>query len=230
MKMPDLILSDLMMPVLDGFQLLTALKNSQRFNTIPTIMLTARADIQDKLTALRIGVDDYMIKPFIEEELQTRVANLLKNAKQKKHFVDGDNTPEKENVIVLADQAISEKNLLQESPIETTISAEDLEWLSEVEEKVLAMLSDFDFTLDRLSSSIYLSPRQIRRRLKRITGLSFSQYLREARFREARRLLELKKVKTIKKLAYEIGMKDVKYFSQQFKQHFGKSPSEYLVR
>ena len=92
------------------------------------------------------------------------------------------------------------------------------------------MLSDFDFTLERLSGEIYLSPRQIRRRLKKITGLSFSQYLREARFREARRLLESKKVKTIKKLAYEIGMKDVKYFSQQFKQHFGKSPSEYLVR
>ena len=229
-ELPDLIISDLMMPILDGFQLLTVLKNHQKFRAIPTIMLTARADMQDKLTALRIGVDDYMIKPFVEEELQARVANLLQNAKEKKHYTESLTETEETNIVALADPLIEEEQKVKKTPTELVVSSEDLEWLSEVEKKVLAMLSDFDFTLERLSGEIYLSPRQIRRRLKKITGLSFSQYLREARFREARRLLESKKVKTIKKLAYEIGMKDVKYFSQQFKQHFGKSPSEYLVR
>ena len=101
-------------------------------------------------------------------------------------------------------------------------------WLSDFEQNVLDSISDFDFNLERLSTMIYLSPRQIRRRLKQLTGLTFSQYLKTARFKEARRLLELGEVKTIKELSYKVGMKDVKYFSQQFKKHFGKSPSMYL--
>ena len=229
-ELPDLVISDLMMPILDGFQLLTALKNHEKFRAIPTIMLTARADMQDKLTALRIGVDDYMIKPFVEEELQARVANLLQNAKEKKDYSESAIETAATNTVALSNPMVAAEQIVKKTPAEVLISSEDLAWLSEVEKKVLAMLSDFDFTLDRLSTEIYLSPRQIRRRLKKITGLSFSQYLREARFREARHLLETKKVRTIKKLAYEIGMKDVKYFSQQFKQHFGKSPSEYLLR
>ncbi len=218
---PDLIVSDVMMPVMDGFKLLQELKTTPQYCTIPVVMLTARAELEDKLNALRIGVDDYMIKPFVEEELLTRVQNLLSNARSRKTV-----TSEVEsNQLELAQEQNGRAINIENAP---AINKEDLEWLADFEQKILDTISDFDFNLEALSSMIFLSPRQIRRRLKKLTGLTFSQYLRAARFKEARRLLELREVKTIKQLAYKVGMRDVKYFSQQFKKHFGKSPSAYL--
>ncbi|MEZ4988684.1 MAG: response regulator [Saprospiraceae bacterium] len=211
--LPDLIVSDVMMPIIDGFQLLQSLKESDRFCAIPVIMLTARVEMEDKLNALRIGVDAYMLKPFVEEELLARVANILKNAKARKQpFVEEDIDTALENEI----------------PSGHVISPDDLLWLSELEEQVLVHLSHFDFNLEQLSELIFLSPRQIRRRLKQITGLSFNHYLNEARFSKARQLLENAEVRSVKQLAYEVGMRDVKYFSQQFRAHFGKLPSDYL--
>jgi AraC-like DNA-binding protein len=116
-----------------------------------------------------------------------------------------------------------------EAEVSTTyISQADLEWLANLETIVLKRLSDYDFNLETISDAIFMSSRQLRRKLKLLTGLSFSEYLNEARFHEARRLLVAKKVDSVKRLAAEVGMRDVKYFSQQFKVHFGKSPSEYL--
>ena len=214
---PDLIISDIMMPIMDGFQLLKTLKASNQYCSIPIVMLTARVELEDKLTALRIGVDDYIIKPFVEEELLARVENLLTNAKVRRQLI----TVEEPN-----EQDISEKE--ETITPERPTNQEDLQWLAEMEKQVLENLPDFDFNLDRLSEMIYLSPRQIRRRLKQLTGLSFNHYLKEARFSKARQLLEKGEVNSVKKLAYEIGMRDVKYFSQQFKVHFGKPPSAYL--
>jgi len=112
----------------------------------------------------------------------------------------------------------------------TTVRNEaDRVWLIEVAQQVEASLTEFDFTLNRLSRLIYLSPRQIRRRLKRLTGKTFSQYLKEARLQTAHRLLVQKKIKTIKKLAYQVGLRDVKYFSKQFKQYYGNRPSAFLA-
>jgi len=108
------------------------------------------------------------------------------------------------------------------------LSAEELLWLQELEIAVAGSLSDFNFTLERLSAEVHLSPRQIRRRLKELTGQKYSEYLREIRMNTALEILESGKVRLIKQVAYEIGMRDVKYFSRQFKSHFGKSPSAYL--
>lgn len=227
--LPNLIISDLMMPVLDGFNLLKKLKSSDNYRTIPVVMLTARADVQDKLTALRIGVDDYMIKPFIEEELLVRINNLLAAAKERQLYVQ--NT-ELEPSIALQGVLTTNKQEKEKFPVPSqngTVSQEDLDWLADVEQKVLSSLKDFDFTLETLGTLVYLSPRQTRRRLKQLTGLSFSQYLKEARFKAARQLLEQQAVKSVKQLAYEVGLRDAKYFSQQFKAHFGKSPSAYLT-
>lgn len=83
---PDLIVSDIMMPVMDGFQLLEKLKTDDNLRSLPIVMLTARAEMQDRLKALRIGVDDYLTKPFEEEELFARLKNLLNNAKMRQQF------------------------------------------------------------------------------------------------------------------------------------------------
>jgi len=192
-------------------------------------MLTARADVQDKLTALRIGVDDYMLKPFIEDELLVRIDNLLNLAQERKQVVQATQLAAAPPLQVTNATNKQEKEKFPLPNPKGNISAEDLEWLADVERKVLTSLKDFEFTLETLGTLLYLSPRQTRRKLKQLTGLSFSQYLKEARFREARRLLELREVKSVKQLTYKIGLRDVKYFSQQFKAHYGKSPSAYLV-
>lgn len=219
-QLPDLILSDVMMPIMDGIQLLSTLKSTDQYSTIPVIMLTAKAELDAKLQALRIGVDDYLTKPFEVDELLARIENLLRNAAARKHYLEGDEIdPE-------TSEATKEDGVYTAT---TTISQTDLAWLAELEASVLQKLSDADFTLDMLGDIIFVSPRQIRRRLKQLTGLSFSDYLNEARYRQARQMLELKQVDSVKRLAAEVGMRDVKYFSQQFKLRFGKSPSDYLL-
>lgn len=105
---------------------------------------------------------------------------------------------------------------------------EELNWLRLVEQKVLQYLGDFGFNLDRLSNEIHLSPRQIRRRLKQLIGIPFSQFVKTARMETAYQLLEKEKVTSIKQLAYKVGMRDHKYFSKQFKQHYGEYPSYFL--
>ena len=106
---------------------------------------------------------------------------------------------------------------------------EDDLWLADVKQHVMVSLAEYEFTLQRLSQLIYLSPRQIRRRLKQLTGKTFSQYLKEARLQVAYHLLIRREVKTIRKLAYRVGLRHVKHFSKQFKEYYGNSPSSFLA-
>ncbi|MCB0644066.1 MAG: response regulator, partial [Phaeodactylibacter sp.] len=202
----SLILSDVMMPEMDGFQLLEALKQSDRYHHIPVIMLTARADTADRLKALRIGVDDYLLKPFSEEELLARVINLLNNARLR---------------------AVA----YEEAGLHTTTAAlanrEQL-WLAGLEQVIQEKLGDFNLTAETLASTLAMSRAQFFREVKRLTGLTPSQYLQEARFQKARALLEHRDVASVKAAAYEVGFKQVKHFSQQFKKRFGRLPSDYL--
>ncbi len=209
--LPDLILSDVMMPVMDGFQLLEALKNDDRWRHIPAVMLTARADLRDKLRALRTGVDDYLLKPFEEEELLARVENLLL------HY-DNRNTPDN-------DPATGD-GLQAAAPPSPEHSAEDRVWLEAFEKVVDKHLGDFNLTAETLADAMAMSRSPFFRQLKRLTGLTPAQYLDEARFQKARYLLENRQASSVKAAAYTVGFRQVKHFSQNYKKRFGKSPSE----
>lgn len=201
----QLILSDLMMPVMDGYQLLEKLKSSDATRHIPVIMLTARADVRDKLKALRIGVDDYLVKPFDEEELVVRIANLLRNQmmRQAEVAAEADST----------------------TPL---ISEEDKLWLEKFETFVQANLASDILTIPALADTFAMSESSLLRQLKRLTGLTPSQYLQETRLDKARQLLEDRTHKSIAKVAYEIGYTDARSFSRAFKSRFGKLPSDLL--
>ncbi|MEM7368451.1 MAG: ATP-binding protein [Bacteroidota bacterium] len=214
----DLIISDVMMPVMDGFQLLDQLKAHDVWRSIPVVMLTARAAMADKLKALRIGVDDYMTKPFEEEELLARIENLLRNAQERRIV--------KESGFAEGPSA-SEEETEQEKVI--PISAEDREWLEKLEQLTKAFIPNFGFTLDVLGHEIGYSRRQLHRKIKALTGLNPNQYIVEVRMQQARMLLETQGVTTVKAASYEVGMKDTKYFSKLFKQRFGKSPSAFFA-
>jgi signal transduction histidine kinase/CheY-like chemotaxis protein len=206
-RLPSLIISDIMMPIMDGYQLLEKVKTTSELRHIPVIMLTARAGLDDKLKALRIGVDDYLNKPFNEEELLVRIDNLIQNSKNRVQQVE--------------DTAETEKE-------ETALSEKDLVWLKNAEHEVLAGISSFEFSIESLATALTTNRWQLSERLKKITGLTTNQYIQEIRLNHARNLLETGQVESIKKLTYDIGMKDSQYFARLFKKRFGRNPSDFL--
>ena len=213
-KLPDLIITDLMMPVMDGFQLLDQLRSTTRYSHIPVIMLTAKTNMRDRLAALRIGIDDYLVKPFLEEELVARVNNLLRNITAQNQY----------------ESEITEQDKLQEPHYGETLSKnpKDLEWLTELEDVVLQQLGDFNLTADMIARKMLMSRTQLFRKIKKLTGLTVNQYIQEMRFQEARKLLEDHIHRSVKSVALTVGFKHVKNFSQRFKDRFGRLPSSYF--
>lgn len=203
---PNLILSDIMMPEMDGYQLLENLKSKDAFRPIPVVMLTARADIQDRLKALRIGVDDYLLKPFEEEELLVRIENLLNNQQER-------------NAIQITEE---------ELPEPPSISKEDQDWLEQLETYLHKEISNNNYSITQLAYDLAISERQLRRRIKQLVGLSPSQYFKAIRLQHARQMLEQRKFNTIAQTAAAVGFLDASAFSRNFNRQFGKSPSEYL--
>lgn len=210
---PSLIISDIMMPVMDGFQLLERLKTHERYRRIPIIMLTARAELADKLRALRIGVDDYLLKPFEEEELIARIAALLHNQRERA----GALPPEGEPILHPKEESVAQ-----------TLSEPDTQWLERLEALTNTRLSNFELTADELADELAMSRSTFFRTVKRLTGLTPTQYLTEARFRQARVLLETRQVTTVKQVAHQVGFRQVSHFSQTYQHRFGKSPADYL--
>ncbi|MBC6992733.1 response regulator [Neolewinella lacunae] len=207
-SLPDLIITDLMMPEMDGMELLEQLKAHPTYASLPVIVLSARASTEDRLRALRIGVDDYILKPFNGKELRLRIANLLRNA------------------------AVRRKNLNSTpDPVEApsfAISTDEATWLEEIKAIVQANLQDPDFGNEALAAAAFMSTRNLSRRIKAATGLSTNKFMLELRLLEARRLLEQRQPPTPPALAEAIGFQKTSYFATRFRDRFGVSPTEYL--
>ncbi len=200
----DLIISDLMMPIMDGYELLEKLKSSDKTRHIPTIVVTGKAEETDKIEVLRIGVDSYITKPFIEDELFIQINNLLKNQKEKLHFHQ---------------EEIQKNNIF--------LSQEDAQWLKDFENYIEENIKNELLSLTYLATTFAMSESTLTRQLKKLTGLTPKKYLQEMRLEKARKLLDKNNDWTITKIATEVGYSDAKYFSKSFKQRFGKLPSEY---
>ena len=207
---PQLIISDIMMPIMNGFELLEQLKSSDAFRHIPVVMLTARSNIKDKLHALRIGVDDYILKPFQEEELLARIDNLIVNAKNR----------------VITE--ISTPSTIKEGKSTSTITEADHKWLEHIEKRLKEEISNSKFNVETLSEELSISRSKLQRRIKKITGLTPVQYFRDIKLQAARELLENQQVQTINEVAYAVGFDTPAYFTKVFTKHFGKKPIEYL--
>lgn len=205
-KLPNLILSDIMMPEMDGYQLLEILKKSDQYRHIPVVMLTARADVQDRLKALRTGVDDYLLKPFLEEELFARIDNLLRHQ-------------------LVRQKAIVSSDLEETKSEKVVISQEDQKWLSEFEVFVQDNISSGLLSVPMLAEEFAMSESTLLRQLKRLTGLTPVQYLKESKLERARQFIETKTYNSVAQVAYQIGYSDPKSFSRAFKTRYGKSPS-----
>jgi len=201
----DLILSDLMMPTMDGLQLLEIVK--ERFYDLPFILLTARVEAEDRMKALRLGVDDYLTKPFIEEELTTRLHNLLSRYEIRRTMR----------------AEISQQDTT--ANMHTSLSY-DQKWLLEVEQVVSMHLSDIHFSVQALADKLNITKRTLQTKLKLYTGMTPNQYLTELRLLKARKLLESRTFETLTEVCYAVGFKTPWYLSRLMKERFGKQPSE----
>ena len=207
-KMPDLIISDVMMPEMDGVEFLTRIKSSDKWRHIPFVMITAKYDQEVKINALRYGIDDYINKPFDHEEMQVRIANLLKNQDTKKEFT-------------LENKADSE-----EDNTNIKISESDLNWLKEFEDYILSNLGDENLSISSITKEFVMSESTLLRKLKKLTGLTPKKYIQEIRLNRAKELIEKKSFKTISEIGYHVGYRDSTSFSRSFKSRFGISPSK----
>lgn len=213
---PTLIVTDWMMPEMDGHQLLKELKSSDVFHQIPVIMLTARDDMNDKLKALRTGVDDYLIKPFVKEELTNRITNLLKNSTARKAYVE--TLKEGHHAVTDTKDFMPNAGLSKESEL----------WLEELKDAVRNNISNTNLTVEMVATQLFISRPQFFRRVKSLTGITPMNFIQQVRFEEARYLLEQRKFLTVKAVAHAVGFKSAKTFSMNFKRRFGRLPSEYM--
>ena len=204
---PDLIISDVMMPIKDGIEVCQDLKSETETNHIPIILLTARADQESKLSGLRHGADNYLLKPFDPNELRIRVVNLLEQRK-----------------------VLKEKygRLLMLKPHEIEITTSDESFLKQSLEVVNQHLDDPNFDIELFSKEVGLSRMQLHRKLTALSGLSATAFVRHQRLIRASKLLE--GGESVSQVAYAVGFSSVSYFTKNFKKEFGVSPSEYAVK
>jgi YesN/AraC family two-component response regulator len=206
-KIPDLIISDVMMPQMDGFQLCQRLKTDERTSHIPVILLTARATAADKIGGLEFGADDYIIKPFDTKELLVRVKNLIEQRRLlRKKF---------------SQQIAFVPNEIATTPI-------DISFLNKAKNIIEGHIADEDFSVESLAKNIGMSRSQLHRKLRALTDHSTSEFIRTLRLQHAAYLLQQKQF-TVTKVAFEVGFNNPSYFSTCFRKQFGKLPSEYMT-
>ena len=207
----DLVLSDVMMPELDGLGLLRLIKERPAWRHLPVLMLTALASERDKLGALTLGVDDYLVKPFSVPELLARVQNQLSRVQERKAWLQS-----------------AEYQAEAEADEAPALSPLDQEWIEGLRQFVENALPETKLDVDTLADAAHLSPRQLRRRLKTLTGLSPAKFIKEIQLERARQALEDGRVVSLSDLAYNCGFEHQTTFSTLFKARYGKSPSAYL--
>lgn len=199
----DLITSDLMMPEMDGMELLQELRSRDATKAIPIIMLTARAEDKDKLSALEIGVDDYITKPFYARELLARVNNLL------------------EKRLVRAQAKIEEGDA-------TSVATDAELQIQKVIEVIQDNLASNEFSVIDLAEQIGYSERQLRRIIKKEKGVSPNALIKELRLNQARLYLEQQQFATVSEVMFACGLKSAGHFSNNYFERYGKKPSEYF--
>ena len=204
-EIPDIIICDVMMPGIDGYEVCETLKTDERSNHIPIIMLTARIGAEDRLTGLSKGADAYLAKPFEKKELFIRLEKLLA-------------------IRQLLQQKYS-SGLLGSTAQNSFSDIVAGKFLAKVEGIILENLEDEDFSADQLGEAIHLSRSQVHRKIKALTGKSTSIYIRLIRLQKAKELLASEDL-TVSEVAYRVGFKTPVYFSQIFKKTFGESPTE----
>lgn len=204
---PDLIISDVMMPKLDGISLCHKLKSEYKTSHIPIILLTARTSLIFKIEGLETGADDYITKPFNASIIKIRAKNLITSRKiLREHFLNADG--------------------MKIEPSNVSYTSKDELFLNKTIKIVEENMSDTGFTVEYLGRELGMSRMQLYRKLKSLTGFSANEFIRLLRLKRAAQLLNQNQM-TISEITYEVGFTDLQYFRSCFKRQYGVNPSEY---
>ena len=205
-KIPDLIISDVMMPEMDGMEFCSKIKSDFLTSHIPVIMLTAKASGESKIQGLETGADDYLTKPFNSKELFVRIKNLLEQRKRLREK--------------FAKEAIEQKQI-------STINPLDEEFLQKAFSLVEKNLDNINFDTEAFAKEMFLSRMQLHRKLQAITGQTPGDFIRSFRLNKAAKMLTEKKL-SVTQIAFEVGYSSPSQFSRAFSKQFNCTPSEYL--
>lgn len=203
---PDLVLSDVMMPRMDGYELCKHLKAHPQTSHVPVVLLTAKSSEEEKLKGLAAGADDYLSKPFNVPELNLRLANLIQSRRNAKSYF----------------QAGGLHSLLEESPLARSES----EFLQSLHDFILEHLSDPALTVSDLASAVHMSERSLNRKLKALTDESPKKMILATRLQQATKLL-VTTDQAITSVSYLVGFADASHFARCFKDHYAMTPSAY---
>ena len=207
-EIPDLIISDVMMPKKDGYQFCKEIRNDEKTSHIPIIMLTAKAGLDDKIEGLETGVDAYLTKPFSARELRVRVKNLIYQRKQlRKRF--------------------SKSIILKPSDV-SAVSVDQI-FLEKTIRTIEKHFEDEQFGVEKLADEMNMSVSQLNRKLNALVDQPPGQLIRSFRLQRAADLLK-QNAGTVAEICYRVGFNDQAYFSRAFKKQFGTSPSEYKIK
>ena len=209
--LPDVIVSDVMMPKKDGFSVLETLKNNELTAHIPIIFLTAKADIESKLKGLRHGADDYLSKPFSTEELLARMDNLVA---LRRHLR-----------AALARQPLATLDMAPPTDREATLSEPDRDFLRRFNLLIEQHIGDEQFSIEDFAAQMAISRMQLHRKLTALTDQSATAYIRNYRLERAMQLLKNREG-NVSEVSLLVGFGSEKYFSTAFKEKFGVSPSQ----
>jgi DNA-binding response OmpR family regulator/anti-sigma regulatory factor (Ser/Thr protein kinase) len=206
----DLVVSDVMMPEMDGFTFLRMVKTNMNISHIPVVMLTSKADVANRLEGLEKGADAYLAKPFDMDELHMVISNLInKNLRLRGKFSGAQQQKEK--------------------VVEKKVKGNDEQLMERIMKVVNDHLSDSDLNVEMLTSEVGISRAQLHRKMKEMTGLPISEFIRNIRLEQAVRLLKEQKI-NVTQVAYSVGFSNLAHFSTVFRKQFGVSPSEYIER
>ncbi|MFT3753133.1 MAG: two-component regulator propeller domain-containing protein [Paludibacter sp.] len=205
---PDIIVSDIMMPDMNGLELAKRIKGDMNISHIPLILLTAKTDMGSKLEALEHGVDDYITKPFSSTYLEARIENLLKLRRQLQHYFRTSLTT---GVIPLS---------------KPNVTSQDDIFIAKTIKFIEDNYMNVDMNIDDIAANSGLSRSSFFKKLKNLTGMAPVDFIREFRVQRAMQLLDGGET-NISQIAYLVGMNDPRYFSKCFKQKYGINPSEY---
>lgn len=205
-ELPDLIITDVIMPEMDGNEFCRNLKQDERTSHIPVIMLTAKIAVEQQLEGLESGADLYLTKPFSIQVLKTYISNLLKSKE-------------------VLRQHYSQKIFLQ--PLDVEVGTVDKKFMERLMSVIEQNLSNSEFNVQDLAMEVGMSKAVLYKKFNALVKIPIGEFIKSMRLKKAALLLTNDKL-NISEVAWEVGFSDRKYFSKEFKKFFGKSPSDYL--
>lgn len=204
-SIPDIILSDVMLPIKDGIELLQEVKSNELTNHIPFVLFSAKASLESKLKGLKYGANAYIPKPFSPDELKLTIQNLYTTIQfNKEEFNTSVNT---------------------EKPFEDRVKSKNT-YINKIIEKVILNLENSEYSVNELANDMSISRSQLHRKISSLTGYSTTNFIRMIRLEKAKDLLKINDG-NITEIAYKCGFNSQSYFSKLFTEYFGKAPREY---